>query len=139
MSLRVLTRGSHEQIVNGKKIVNKHYGVSMDNNQVNGLVIDKNKQYKFHDSLEHFLKKLSSNKLSMFDLLEQEKSLSNLSNPHYQSKSKSESKSESKSKSKHKPKHKPKPKSKPKKSRKGLKQKLRREPVQKTRKREKAR
>ena len=91
MSLQVLTRGSHQQIVNGKKIVNKHYGVSMDNNQVNGLVIDNNKQYKFHDSLEHFLKKLSSNKSSLFDLLEQEKSLSNL-----------QSKSKSKSKHKHK-------------------------------------
>ena len=130
MSLQVLTRGSHQQIVNGKQIVNKRYGVSMDNNQVNGVVIDNNKQYKFHDSLEHFLKKLSSNKLSLFDLLEQEKSLSNLSNLH----------DKSKSKSKHK--HKPKPKSKPKpklimdakKTRKGLAQKSRKGLAQKSRK-----
>ena len=113
MSLQVLTRGSHQQIVNGKQIVNKRYGVSMDNNQVNGVVIDNNKQYKFHDSLEHFLKKLSSNKLSLFDLLEQEKSLSNLSNSH--------------DKSKHKHKHKSKPKliMDAKKTRKGLAQKSR--------------
>jgi hypothetical protein len=98
MSLQVLTRGSHQQIINGKKVVNKHYGVSLDNNQVNGIIIDNNNQYKFHDSLEHFLQKMSSNKLSLFDLLQKEQSTSNLTNPHYQLKAKSKSKSKSKSK-----------------------------------------
>ena len=78
MSLQVLSRGSHQQIVNGKNIVNKHYGVSLDTNrnkskQVQALVVNNNKQYKFQDSLEHFLRKMSSNKSSLFDLLEKEK------------------------------------------------------------------
>lgn len=78
MSLQVLSRGSHQQIVNGKNIVNKHYGVSLDTNrnkskQVQALVVDNKKQYKFQDSLEHFLRKMSSNKYSLFDLLEKEK------------------------------------------------------------------
>lgn len=78
MSLRVLSSGSHQQIVNGKNIVNKRYGVSMDTNrnkskQVQALVVNNNKQYKFQDSLEHFLRKMSSNKSSLFDLLEKEK------------------------------------------------------------------
>lgn len=78
MSLRVLSSGSHQQNVNGKNIVNKHYGVSVDTNrnkskQVQALVVDNNKQYKFQDSLEHFLRKMSSNKSSLFDLLEKEK------------------------------------------------------------------
>ena len=78
MSLRVLSSGSHQQNVNGKNIVNKHYGVSMDTNrdkskQVQALVVDNNKQYKFQDSLEHFLRKMSSNKSSLFELLEKEK------------------------------------------------------------------
>ena len=69
MSLQVLSRGSHQQIVNGKNIVNKHYGVSLDTNrnkskQVQALVVDNKKQYKFQDSLEHFLRKMSSNKSS---------------------------------------------------------------------------
>ena len=56
MSLRVLSSGSHQQIVNGKNIVNKRYGVSMDTNrnkskQVQALVVNNNKQYKFQDSL----------------------------------------------------------------------------------------
>ena len=78
MSLRVLSSGSHQQIVNGKNIVNKRYGVSMDTNrnkskQVQALVVNNNKQYKFQDSLEHFLRKMSSNKSSLFELLEKEK------------------------------------------------------------------
>ena len=78
MSLRVLSSGSHQQIVNGKNIVNKRYGLSMDTNrnkskQVQALVVNNNKQYKFQDSLEHFLRKMSSNKSSLFDLLEKEK------------------------------------------------------------------
>lgn len=78
MSFRVLSSGSHQQIVNGKNIVNKRYGVSMDTNrnkskQVQALVVNNNKQYKFQDSLEHFLRKMSSNKSSLFDLLEKEK------------------------------------------------------------------
>ena len=78
MSFRVLSSGSHQQIVNGKNIVNKRYGVSMDSNrnkskQVQALVVNNNKQYKFQDSLEHFLRKMSSNKSSLFDLLEKEK------------------------------------------------------------------
>jgi hypothetical protein len=78
MSLQVLSRGSHQQIVNGKNIVNKYYGVSLDTNrnkskQVQALVVNNNKQYKFQDSLEHFLRKMSSNKSSLFDLLEKEK------------------------------------------------------------------
>ena len=56
MSLQVVTQGSHQQIVNGKNIVNKQYGVSLDTNrpkskQVNALVINNNKEYKFQDSL----------------------------------------------------------------------------------------
>lgn len=78
MSLQVLTRGSHQQIVNGKNIVDKHYDVSLDTNrnkskQVKALVVSNNKHYKFQDSLEHFLRKMSSNKSSLFDLLEKEK------------------------------------------------------------------
>jgi hypothetical protein len=78
MSLQVLSRGSHQQIVNGKNIVDKHYGVSLDTNrnkskQVQALVVNNNKQYKFQDSLEHFLRKMSSNKSSLFDLLKKEK------------------------------------------------------------------
>ena len=78
MSFRVLSSGSHQQIVNGKNIVNKRYGLSMDTNrnkskQVQALVVNNNKQYKFQDSLEHFLRKMSSNKSSLFDLLEKEK------------------------------------------------------------------
>ena len=78
MSLQVLSRGSHQQIVNGKNIVDKHYDVSLDTNrnkskQVKALVISNNKHYKFQDSLEHFLRKMSSNKSSLFDLLEKEK------------------------------------------------------------------
>ena len=78
MSLQVLSRGSHQQIVNGKNIVNKHYGVSLDTNrnkskQVQALIVNNNKQYKFQDSLEHFLRKMTSNKASLFDLLEKEK------------------------------------------------------------------
>ena len=96
MSLRVLSSGSHQQIVNGKNIVNKRYGVSMDTNrnkskQVQALVVNNNKQYKFQDSLEHFLRKMSSNNSSLFNLLEKEKKLSTLSNPHYQLKLNSES------------------------------------------------
>lgn len=77
MSLQVLTRGSHQQIVNGKNIVNKLYGVSLDTNrnkskQVQAIVVNNKKQYKFQDSLEHFLRKMSSNKSSLFDLLEKE-------------------------------------------------------------------
>jgi|UniRef100_A0A6C0CEE2 hypothetical protein len=78
MSLQVISRGSHQKIVDGKNIVNKHYGVSLDTNrnkskQVQALVVDNKKQYKFQDSLEHFLRKMSSNKSSLFDLLEKEK------------------------------------------------------------------
>jgi hypothetical protein len=78
MSLQVLSRGSHQQIVNGKNIVDKHYDVSLDTNrnkskQVKALVVSNNKHYKFQDSLEHFLQKMSSNKSSLFDLLEKEK------------------------------------------------------------------
>lgn len=78
MSLQVITRGSHQKIVDGKNIVNKHYGVSLDTNrnkskQVQALVVDNKKQYNFQDSLEHFLRKMSSNKSSLFDLLEKEK------------------------------------------------------------------
>jgi hypothetical protein len=78
MSLQVISRGSHQQIVNGKNIVNKHYGVSLDTNrnkskQVQAIVVDNKKQYKFQDSLEHFLRKMSSNKSSLFDLLEKER------------------------------------------------------------------
>ena len=78
MSLQVLSRGSHQKIVDGKNVVNKHYGVILDTNrnkskQVQALVIDNKKQYKFQDSLEHFLRKMSSNKASLFDLLEKEK------------------------------------------------------------------
>ena len=78
MSLQVLSRGSHQQIVNGKNIVNKHYGVILDtnrnkSNQVQALIVNNNKQYKFQDSLEHFLRKMTSNKASLFDLLEKEK------------------------------------------------------------------
>ena len=88
MSLQVVTHGSHQQIVNGKNIVNKHYGVSVDSNrakskQVNAVVVNDNKQYKFQDSLEHFLRKMSSPNSSLFNLLEKEKNLSKLSNPHY--------------------------------------------------------
>ena len=96
MSLQVVTQGSHQQIVNGKNIVNKQYGVSLDTNrpkskQVNALVINNNKEYKFQDSLEHFLRKMSSNNSSLFNLLKKEKKLSTLSNPHYQLKLNSES------------------------------------------------
>jgi hypothetical protein len=78
MSLQVISRGSHQKIVDGKNIVNKHYGVSLDTNrnkskQVQALVVDNKKQYKFQDSLGHFLRKMSSNKSSLFDLLEKEK------------------------------------------------------------------
>jgi len=78
MSLQVISRGSHQKIVDGKNIVNKHYGVSLDTNrnkskQLQAVVVDNKKQYKFQDSLEHFLRKMSSNKSSLFDLLEKEK------------------------------------------------------------------
>ena len=51
MSLQVLSRGSHQKIVDGKNIVNKQYGVILDTNrnkskQVEALVVDNKKQYK---------------------------------------------------------------------------------------------
>ena len=88
MSLQVVTHTTNKQFVNGKPIVNNQYHVNVDTNrkklvQVNAFLIDNSKQYKYHDSLEHFLQKMSANNNSLFDLLEQEKNLSTLNNPHY--------------------------------------------------------
>ena len=87
MSLKVVSRGSHKQFLNGENIVNKHYDLSLDSDrgQVDALITDNNKHYKFHDSLEHFLRKISSNKSSLVNLLENEKKYSTLSNPLTQS------------------------------------------------------
>ena len=87
MSLKVVSRGSHKQFINGENIVNKHYDVSLDSDrgQVDAVITNNNKQYKFHDSLEHFLRKISSNKSSLVNLLENEKKYSTLSNPLIQS------------------------------------------------------
>ena len=94
MSLQLVTHTTNKQFVNGKPIVNNQYRVNVDTNrkkldQVNAVLIDNSKQYKYHDSLEHFLQKMSANNNSLFDLLEQEKNLSTLNNPHYKLKLKS--------------------------------------------------
>jgi len=83
MSLKMISRGSHQQFLNGKKIANKLYDVYVDTSkqkskQVSAHVSDNNLQYNLHDSLEHFLKKMSSNNSSLFNLLKQEKQLSKL-------------------------------------------------------------
>jgi len=88
MSLQVVTHSTNKQFINGNPVVNTQYRVNVDtnrkkSNQVNAVIIDNNKQYKFQDSLEHFLQKMSAANNSLFDLLEQEKKLSTLSNPHY--------------------------------------------------------
>jgi len=90
MPLQVVTHGTNQQFINGIPVVNKRYNLSLDtkrskSKQVNADIIDNDKHYKLQDSLEHFLQKMSSKKLSLFDFLENEKKISTLNNEQYKS------------------------------------------------------
>lgn len=83
MPFRAVTHGTNQQFINDIPIVDQEYNLSVDTDrpkskQVKVTVINNNEKYNSNDSLQHFLNKLSSNNSSLFNLLEQEKKISEL-------------------------------------------------------------
>ena len=83
MPFRAVTHGTNQQFINNIPIVDQEYNLSVDTDrpkskQVKVTVINNNEKYNSNDSLQHFLNKLSSNNSSLFNLLEQEKKISEL-------------------------------------------------------------
>ena len=83
MPFRAVTHGTNQQFINDIPIVDQEYNLSVDTDrpkskQVKITVINNNEKYNSNDSLQHFLNKLSSNNSSLFNLLEQEKKISEL-------------------------------------------------------------